>query len=609
MKPTDQIKSKLDIVDLVSEYLQLKPAGSGSFKACCPFHQEKTPSFFVSKSKQIWHCFGCGAGGDQFEFVQKMEGMEFPEALELLAGKAGVEIPRFDREQSSVRQKLIEINVLAAKFYHKVLLESQAAETARGYIEKRKLTPDVVDEFILGYAPDKWEVLLEFLKKKGHTEEEINQAGLVVSKERGTGYYDRFRNRLMFPIQNLQGKVVGFTARLLDPEAKEAKYVNTPQTKIYNKSEILYGLDKAKRAIQEEDLAVVVEGNMDVITSHKAGVRNVIASSGTALTEGQVNLIKRYSDNIAFCFDTDSAGKVAMKRGIDITLANDMNVSVIPINRFTKDLKGQLFKDPDELINSADGPERWRELIKKRVGVMHYYFGDAFLRLKDTAESKKEISKELLGEISKLSNKVEQTHWLQELAKLIDVNEQVLRESMPQPKGGVKSSQPKPVSDKQPSGPTQEVQAWSKLISILINRPELIESVKQSFHPEYIKDESYQQLYKSLILFYNEARQSEAADQENSARIYADLVQFLSKQGITENGVELFHVLALAGERDWRDMETGHLKQELLKISNFSESLFKKSEKAKLTKEMREAEARGDKARVEEIMKKFQQFE
>lgn len=599
MKPTDQIKSKLDIVDLVSEYLQLKPAGSGSFKACCPFHQEKTPSFFVSKSKQIWHCFGCGAGGDQFEFVQRMEGMEFPEALELLAGKAGVEIPRFDREQSSVRQKLIDINILAAKFYHKVLLESQAAEQARQYIEKRKLTPDVVDEFILGYAPDKWEVLLEFLKKKGYKEEEINQAGLTVSKERGTGYYDRFRNRLMFPIQNLQGKVVGFTARLLDPEAKEAKYVNTPQTKIYNKSEILYGLDKAKRAIQEADLAVVVEGNMDVITSHKAGVRNVIASSGTALTNEQVSFIKRYTQNIAFAFDADAAGQEAAKRGIDMAMTHGLNVSMIIL----KDAK-----DPDDLINKD--VELWKKAITDRVDVMTYYFDQAKEKynLQD-AQGKKEAAKFLMAEIAKLADRVEQTHWLQQLAKLIDVGEPVLRESMPQPKAGVKSFQPKPVPDKQPAGPTQEVQAWSKLISILINRPELIESVKQSFHPEYIKDESYQQLYKSLVLFYNEARQSEAADEANSAKIYADLVQFLSEQGIEESGIELFHVLALAGERDWRDTETEQLKQELLKISNFSESIYKKSEKDKLAKEMREAEAQGDKARVEEIMKKFQQFE
>lgn len=603
MKPTDQIKSKIDIVDLVGEYLQLKPAGSGSFKACCPFHQEKTPSFFVSKSKQIWHCFGCGEGGDQFEFVQKMEGMDFPEVLEHLANKAGVELPKFDKEKSGQRQRLIDINNLAAKFYNKILLESQAGEKARQYIEKRKLTTDVVDEFLLGYSPDKWEVLLEFLKKKGYKEEEVNQAGLAVRKEKGAGYYDRFRNRVMFPIQNIHGKVVGFTARLLDSEAKEAKYINSPQTSIYNKSEILYGLDKAKRAIQENNLAVMVEGNMDVITSHKVGVKNVIASSGTAMTEEQVNLIKRFSNNIAFCFDSDSAGRVAMKRGIDMALSNDMNVSVILF-------KDKEAKDPDELINSENGKALWEEAIKSQLGVMQYYF--QYSRDKfdlSSAEGKKDASRFLLLEISRLPDKVEQTHWLQELAKMIDVREEVLRELLPQKNEGVKSPESGAVVKEQEKGGSKEIQAWSKLISILINRPELIDSVKRSFHPEYITDKSYQQLYKCLILFYNKPRQSESSDAKKSAEIYAELVKFLTEQGVDEKGAELFHVLALAGERDWRDMETDPLKQELLKISEFAESIFKKLQKEKLTREMRDAEAAGDKERVEEIMKLFQQFE
>jgi DNA primase len=488
-------------------------------------------------------------------------------------------------------------------FYNKVLLESQAAEIARQYINKRKLTPDVVDGFLLGYSPDKWEVLLEFLKKKGYKEEEINQAGLAVRKERGTGYYDRFRNRVMFPIQNIHGKVVGFTARLLDSEAKEAKYINTPQTSIYSKSEVLYGLDKAKRVIQENDLAVIVEGNMDVITSHKVGVQNVIASSGTAMTEGQVNLIKRFSNNIAFCFDSDSAGRVAMKRGIDMALSNDMKVSVILF-------KDKEIKDPDEIINSENGKALWEEAIKSRLGVMEYYFKysrDNFDL--SSADGKKNASRFLLLEISRLPDKVEQTHWLQELAKMIDVREEVLRESLPQKDNEMKSSELKPVVEGQASGDPKEIQAWSKLISILINRPELIESVKQSFHPEYIVDESYQQLYKNLILFYNEPRQSESFDEAQTAEIYAELVKFLEEQGVDEKGVELFHVLALAGERDWRDMETESLKQELLKISEFTESIFKQTQKEKLTKEMREAEAKGDKEKVEEIMKLFQQFE
>lgn len=599
MKETDQIKTKLDIVDLVGEYLQLKPAGSGSFKANCPFHQEKTPSFFVSKSKQIWHCFGCGEGGDHFEFIQKIEGMEFPEALEFLAGKAGIELPKFNREAAGIRQKLISINELAAKFYHKVLLESQSAAVARDYIEKRNLNPDIVDLFKLGYAPDKWEALLAFLKKKGYSENDIIQAGLAVRKERGSGCYDRFRNRLMFPIQNHQGKVVGFTARLLDPEAKEAKYVNTPQTKIYNKSEVIYGLDKAKREIQEKDLAIIVEGNMDVISSHQAGVANAIASSGTALTEDQVNLIKRYTENVAFAFDADSAGQAAAKRGIDMALQQGLNVSVITMGEA---------KDPDELINQ--GPEKWREAIKNRIGVMKYYFNKAKQDFDlNQARGKKEASHFLLGEISKIKDGVEQTHWIQELSRMIDVNEKVLRESLPKPGQPVKSSPSGSVETNRAEQKSKSDLAAEKLIAILINRPELINNLANSFHPEYITDGSYQQLYKNLVLFYNEPRSSEEHSKGENRHDYAQLIQFLVQQGVTEKGVEHFNALALKGEKDWQEMETEKLKQELLQVSQFIESIYKQELKKTLAKEMREAEERGDKNKVEEILKKFRELE
>jgi len=595
MQPTEEIKSKLDIVELVSEYLQLKPAGSGSFKANCPFHQEKTPSFFVSRSKQIWHCFGCGEGGDHFAFIQKIEGMDFPEALKFLADKAGVRLPEYNKEKSGLRQRLVEINDLAAKFYHRVLLESQSAEPARKYLEKRNLDTKTIDRFILGYSPNDWEVLLNFLKKKGYKENEISQAGLIIRSEKGSGFYDRFRGRIMFPIQNLQGKVVGFTARLLDPEAKEAKYVNTPQTLIYNKSEILYGLDKAKRAIQEADLAVVVEGNMDVIASHRVGVANVIASSGTALTEAQINIIKRYSQNIAFSFDADSAGQVAAKRGIDMALAGGMNVGVII-------LEGA--KDPDELINKD--AELWKKAIDRRVVVMDYYFG---IVKKDydlnTAEGKKNASKFLLDEISKISDRVEQSHWIQELAKLLNVSEQVLRESMPGQK--VKSLKEKSVEkEPAPKKLNQEEQAWSRLISILINRPELIDAIEKSYHPEYIADESYQQLYKKLILFYNSARLAETGDKAN---IYQKLEEFINKEVAETEIKDRFYVLALAGERDWQEADQETLKKELLKICQFSESLYKSRKKQELAKAMREAEEKGDQEKVKDILQQYRQFE
>ncbi|MDD4995600.1 MAG: DNA primase [Patescibacteria group bacterium] len=591
MSEIEQIKSKLDIVDLIGEYLQLRPAGSGSFKACCPFHHEKTPSFFVSKSKQIWHCFGCGEGGDQFAFVMKMDGVDFPEALRLLAAKAGVTLPEYNREQTGLRQKLIALNDLAAKFYHRVLLESQSAEAARKYIEKRNLPADVVEEFMLGYAPDKWEILLNFLKKKEYSESDINEAGLVSRKERGSGYYDRFRGRVVFPIRNIHGNTVGFTARLLDPEAKEAKYINTPQTKIYNKSEVIYGLDRAKRAIQQEDLAVMVEGNMDAITSHRVGVKNAIASSGTALTAEQVGIIKRYTQNIAFAFDADAAGQTAVKRGIDMALASDMNVSVILISGA---------KDPDELANRD--PELWKKAIKEKVGAMEYYFSVAKKNFDlNSASGKKQASVFLLSEIARIKNRVEQSHWLQQLSKMIDVGEQILRESLPAPariKEQAAPEPPKPVLAEE----TKEERVWAKLISILINRPELITAVQADFHPEYIWSESYQQLYKNLILFYNDARSGEG-------NIYQELEKFIEKSSPDKGGVDFFRKLALAGERDWPDFESADLQKELLKICAYAEALYHTNEKQKLVKQMREAEEKGDKELVEKIMKKYQGLE
>jgi len=596
MKETDQIKSKIDIVDLVGEYLQLKPAGAGSFKACCPFHQEKTPSFFVSRSKQIWHCFGCGEGGDQFEFIQKIEGMDFPEALQFLADKAGVELPKYDREKSGYRQKLIEINALAAKFYHKVLLESQAAQNARQYLEKRNLSDDSVDDFMLGFAPESWEVLLNFLKKKGYREEDINQAGLITKKERGSGYYDRFRNRLMFPITDIQGKAIGFTARLLDSEAKEAKYINTPQTKIYNKSDVLYGLDKAKRAVQEKDLIVIVEGNMDVITSHRVGVKNVVASSGTALTENQIGLIKRYTSNVAFCFDADSAGQIAMKRGIDMALGGDLNVSVIIL---------QDAKDPDEMINRD--PALWSRAIDFRIGVMEYYF-DVIKSKYDlkTAAGKKSASRELLPEILKLKDKVEQAHWIGELARLVDVSEQVLRESLPR----LKSDAPADVKkgESTPVQKSKNEQAWVKLVSILINRPELIPTVESALHPEYIQAESYQHVYKNIILYYNNARTLSPDEEAEKSEFFSGLDRFV-RENSDEGEHELFQELALLGERDWSEVDNRELERELRNIAAMTENLYKQDQRNILTKAMREAEERGDQNEAKDILKKFQQLD
>jgi len=271
----EEIKSKVDVVELVSEYVQLKANGA-NFRGLCPFHNEKTPSFFVSPERQIWHCFGCSKGGDIFGFIQEIEGVDFPEALRILAEKAGVQIKSYDSHNISQRTKLLDISSLSAKFYHKILLDSPLAESTRKYLQKRGIKKETIAEFQLGFSPDKWDTLLKFLLKRGHKEQEIESAGLIIRKQQGSGYYDRFRNRLMFPIHNTHGQVVGFTARILPTkdkkgdEEKIAKYINTPETEIYNKSQILYGLDKAKLEAKLQNYFILVEGNMDVLSCYQA---------------------------------------------------------------------------------------------------------------------------------------------------------------------------------------------------------------------------------------------------------------------------------------------------------------------------------------------------
>ena len=335
LQPSEEIKSRLDILDLLSEYVQPTPAGV-NFKAICPFHNEKTPSLLISKSKQVWHCFGCGEGGDVFSFIMKYEGVDFVEALRILAQKTGVALKRQDPKLRNESTTLIEICELSAKYFAYVLNKSSLAKEAREYIfEKRGLTAETVDQFKIGFAPDvkgSSKDLNNFLIKNGFTQNDVIKAGMALKSKRGFGYFDRFRNRVMFSLFDIHGRVVGFTSRILPGhDDGMRKYVNTPQTPIYNKSEIVFGLNFAKEAMRKNNLAIVVEGNMDVIALHQIGATNAVASSGTALTDQQIERIARYTTHIAFAFDMDAAGERATERAIDSALARGMNVKIIRI--------------------------------------------------------------------------------------------------------------------------------------------------------------------------------------------------------------------------------------------------------------------------------------
>jgi DNA primase len=432
-KPSEEIKEKLDIIDVISEYIQLQPAGMNNFKARCPFHNEKTPSLFVSKDKQIFKCFGCSVGGDIFTFVMKMEGLEFVDALRILANKAGVELKREQPEFYSKRAKVLEILKLSAEYYHQALLKSKSGQIARDYIISRKLKPETVQQFKLGFSPDDWEMLSRFLRSRGFKDDEILASGLVVprrsnqeteNRKQNLGYYDRFRFRLMFPIWDGQNNVVGFTARQLREEKNMGKYINTPQSLAYDKSRVLYGLNFAKSEIRREDQVIIVEGNMDVIASHQANVTNVVASSGTALTSMQIDLIKRYTNNVVFSFDMDLAGNMATQRGIDLALESGLNIKV------TMPEKDGKVKDPDDIIKT-EGVKVWKDVINSAKSIMDYYFESNLSKL-DLAkvEDKKAMAKFLLPKIKKISDKVEQAFYLQKLAGLISVGEDVLRDEM-----------------------------------------------------------------------------------------------------------------------------------------------------------------------------------
>ena len=485
---TDQIKERIDIVELVREYIPaLKKAGT-SWKACCPFHQEKTPSFVVSEDKQIWHCFGCAKGGDIFGFIREIEGIEFRDSMRLLAKRAGIKLEKQDPKKESERERTLEILRKASTWYHQALKTAKSAESVRQYVSDRKIKDETTDLWQLGFAPDAWEGVSAFLQSKGYRNEEIARAGLSSQNDRG-GYYDRFRNRLMFPIKDVHGNIVGFTARKMNDEDVGGKYINTPETSIYHKSNILYGLSFAKQSIRENDLAVIVEGNMDCVSSHQAGVKNVVASSGTALTPEQVKLLKRFTKNIFLAFDPDSAGQEALVRGLQIAWQEEMQIKIISLPEG---------KDPDDLIK--EDVKEWERLIESSQDFMDWIIQKAEKEndLK-SASGKKQTAKIILTWIKRLPDPIEQTHYLQILSNKIKVDENILRNVIQKQSPAQKTRYSKPQSSvNTPQRENIENRASLRLLAILLlvkNWPEVT--------IEWLGDINHQNLYKNLKTYYD----------------------------------------------------------------------------------------------------------
>jgi len=416
MDQVDEIKSKLDIVEFVSSYVTLKKSGH-NHKGLCPFHAEKTPSFMVNGERQIWHCFGCAEGGDIFGFLMKYENLEFVEALRILAEKAGVTLQQEYREAGKSKKDILTaINHSASELYHYLLLSNDVGKNALEYLKRRKITDDSIKKFKLGYAPRSWDTVGKFLAKKGYSLSDIEAAGMIISKSGGRGYYDRFRGRLMFPVFSHLGLTLGFSGRILTESKTEPKYMNTPETMIYNKGQIVFGLHLAKEAIKKENEAILVEGNLDVVSSHQAGVSNTVAPLGSALTMEQIRALRRYSDQLSLSFDTDKAGQEAAKRAIDIAEKAGMSTKVILIEGA---------KDPDELVRKD--PLLWKEAVKKGIPSYEFLLDSLFSKYDgDSAYGKKKIGEEGIILLASIESALTRAQYIKKLAEKLKLTEEVI---------------------------------------------------------------------------------------------------------------------------------------------------------------------------------------
>ena len=411
MSVITEVKQRLDIVELVSEYVTLQKAGR-NFKGLCPFHSEKHPSFFVFPEQQSWHCFGaCGTGGDIFSFIMKKEGIDFGQALRILAQRGGITLsPREapSKVEDEKKERLFQINEAATEYYHHLLSSTKAGEAARSYLARRKVMSETIKEFRLGFSPDAWETLKNYLLGKGYTEKELIEAGLIIEKEEG-GSYDRFRNRLTFPICDIQGRVTGFGARVLDDSLP--KYINSPQTSIFDKSSILYGLDRAKSAVRKENLVIIVEGYTDVLTAHQHGWQNVVGSMGTSLTEKQMEGIKRLTNNITLALDADLAGEEATLRGKAILAYSNSEVNVILL---------PLGKDPDEVI--GEDPALWQKLVEQAMPILDFAFQSVISKVDiNKAKDKSLAVQKLLPSIYEIKDPTQKFHYVEKLARALKI--------------------------------------------------------------------------------------------------------------------------------------------------------------------------------------------
>ncbi len=414
-----RVRDSVDIQDLISGYVTLKRTGK-NWTGLCPFHNEKTPSFSVNPDKQIFHCFGCGVGGDAFKFLELQEGLNFPEAVKKLADRAGIELPedrkwQADKRHDEERKTLLAITAAAAAYF-RAELEGPAGSAARAYLAKRGVSPEVINEFGLGWSRPEWDGLLKHLRQKGHSPQLLEKAGLVVKRSEGEGHYDRFRGRIIFPIRDLGGTVIAFGGRVMDDSLP--KYLNSPESPLYSKSNVLYCMDRAKDAARKHDHFIIVEGYLDALACHQHGVKNAVATLGTALTDGHLRMMRRFTKNLKLIFDPDPAGVKAALRSFDLLAGSGVSVKVVL-------LPGG--DDPDTFLKRK-GYDAFVTSLRASTTLMDFILSQV---VKDGAaapiEEKNRQVAEMSGYINRISSEIEKSHYIKKTAEALNVDEGDLR--------------------------------------------------------------------------------------------------------------------------------------------------------------------------------------
>ncbi len=570
----EDILSKIDIVEIISGYIPLKRTGR-NFKAACPFHHEKTPSFMVSAERQIYHCFGCGESGNAFKFLMRYERMEFPEAVDVLAKKAGVVLPQVhnqDHAAANLITQFYKINELTAGFYENNLNTPQG-QRAKDYLLKRGITLDTIKAFKLGYAPDRWDGLINYLRSKNISLSLLEKAGLVLVKESG-GFYDRFGNRIIFPILDIKARVLGFGERVLDSSLP--KYINSPETPVYTKGRNLYGLNLAKESIRDSDFVVVVEGYLDFIIPYQEGLKNIVASQGTALTYEQARLLKRYTNNVVMIYDADAAGEMATLRSLDIFVEEEMNVKVVTL---------PVGFDPDLFVRK-NGIASFMEKIRSACNLFDYKLSVLKSRYNiKEIEGKASIASLMLETLNKFKNAVLKSEYIKKLAQILDINEEALLEE----ENKIKTLRPYvdfgSTSDKKVLNinPTEKL-----LIKLMLEETQLIQRIKDNLSPADFQDERACRIVSLLFELANEGKNIQShflinrLGQEDISQIVGESIFF--PEDLTEQHKE-----------EVVDDCIGRLKAQRLKLK-----------KQNLHDQINTAQKSGDEKTLNRLMEEFQ---